>query len=86
MSERIHSPQESDEYESVSYVAVPPRKRDFWKVLTGRYKPRVQREVHLTAKGVSRVLKKAFGTSEATTAMLDQPNPLFEQFAERDPA
>lgn len=73
--ERIHSPAESDEFVSVSYVATKPRKRDFLRVLLGRYVPEVRRVRGLTAAAVSRELKRAW-TPEAMQEQFYTGNPL----------
>jgi hypothetical protein len=77
MNERIRSEAESTKYESVSYRAVRPRKRDFWKVLTGRYVPEVVREVSLTVEGMNRALKEVW-TGETMERRLYKDSPLFE--------
>jgi hypothetical protein len=48
----LRSPTESDEYTNVYYVTDPPRKRDFFRVLFGRYTPQVRRVERLTVKGM----------------------------------
>jgi hypothetical protein len=60
----LRSPTESDEYTNVYYVTDPPRKRDFFRVLFGRYTPQVRRVERLTVKGMHHELKRTW-TSDA---------------------
>lgn len=73
--ESIHSATESDEFVTVSYVAVKPRKRDFFRVLFGTYVPKVKRVEAITAKGLARELK-AVWTTEKIEAMWLADSPL----------
>jgi hypothetical protein len=66
---------ESDEFVTVSYEATKVRKRDFLRVLLGRWTPTVRRVERLTAKGISRELKKAW-TPEALEAQKLTEHPL----------
>jgi hypothetical protein len=71
MSDRIHSVAESDEYTHVEYVAQRPRRRDFWRVLIGRYEPQVRRVKRLTLKGYDRALREVW------------TQPMVERFADK---
>lgn len=71
----MRSDVESDEFTTVSYEAVPPRKRDFWRVLLGRWKPEVRRVERLTVKGFDRLLRQTW-TPERVEAQMLAPNPL----------
>jgi hypothetical protein len=52
---------------------VPPRRRDFWRVLLGRYEPRVVRRTRLTAAGMSREIKKVWTAPALAALMYDSP-------------
>lgn len=45
-------------------VAVPPRRRDFFRVLLGRYEPKVIERRTITAAGYSKILRDTY-TAEA---------------------
>ena len=51
---------ESDEYEVTTVEPIPPRKRDWWAVLRGRYTPKVKKVKRLTVKGMNRALKQTW--------------------------
>lgn len=46
-----------DEYQVQLIEAIKPRKRDFWKVLRGKYTPLLQERSILTLAGYDRILK-----------------------------
>jgi hypothetical protein len=75
MSEWIRSEAESTKYEDVLYRAVKPRKRDFWKVLSGTYTPQVERVERVTVAGVNKVLKEVW-TSKPMQEQLYRDSPL----------
>lgn len=66
---------ESDEYVSVFYATDAPRKRDFLKVLLGRYEPTVRRVERLTLAGMDREMKRVW-SPEAMNASFFTDNPL----------
>lgn len=69
---------ESDKYESVSIVAVPPRRRDVWRILRGTYVPEVRVKRTLTTAGVARTIKEVW-TGPAVREAMHQRNPLLER-------
>lgn len=73
----MHSPAESDRYVRVSYEADAPRRRDFWRVLLGRWKPCVRRVERLTAAGMDRELRRAW-TPEALERQFYTDNPFID--------
>lgn len=75
MADYVHSPSESDEFIRVGYRASSPRKRDFWRVLRGRWKPEVNRVETYTCKGLDRELKSAWTSEKVREQWLD-PSPL----------
>jgi hypothetical protein len=71
----MRSDVESDEFTTVSYEATRPRRRDFLRVLLGRWKPVVRRVERLTAKGMARMLKQTY-TADAMREQMYADNPL----------
>jgi hypothetical protein len=75
--ESIRLESESDEFRVVSVVGVMPRRRDFWRVLWGTYRPLVVRRSAVTLAGVSKTLKEVW-TGDKLSAQFYSDNPLFE--------
>ena len=67
----------SDEYETTLIIGVPPRRRDFWKVLRRRYVPEVQIVKRATWKGINRDLKQVW-TDPSLVEQLNARSPLME--------
>jgi hypothetical protein len=68
--DRLWSEAESTEDFTVEYVAIPPRRRDWLRVLLGRYTPEVRRLRRFTLAGLNRELKEQY-TSGIRAAMND---------------
>jgi hypothetical protein len=68
-------PSPDDHYGPWVIGAIPPRKRDFWKVLRGKWKPEVYVTQRLTLKGTNRVIKSVY-THERLTEQLADSLPL----------
>lgn len=66
---------ESDEWTRVGYAADAPRKRDFWKVIRGKWQPEVRRVERLTVAGLNRTLKEVWSAEALKEQMFDS-NPL----------
>lgn len=60
MTTYLRSEKESTKYVSVGYEAIAPRRRDFLRVLLGRYTPAVRRVERMTLAGADRALKDAW--------------------------
>lgn len=68
-------------HEHVSVVGVPPRRRDFWRVLRGRYRPLVRVQRTITVKGASHIVKDVY-SRESVAGVLKGPH-LLDFFNER---
>lgn len=68
MTTYLRSEKESTEYVSVGYEAIAPRRRDFLRVLFGRYTPAVRRIERMTLAGADRALKNSW-TGPAMAAL-----------------
>lgn len=77
----MRSDLESDEFTTVSYEAAAPRRRDFWRVLLGRWQPEVRRVERITIAGLRRELKAAWDVP-AMEAQMYVDNPWLAQIEE----
>jgi hypothetical protein len=55
-----------------------PRKRDFWKVLRGKWVPQIRVSRHFTMAGYDRMLKETYGPR--LSKQLNEASPLLEFF------
>jgi hypothetical protein len=79
------SKRESSKYYTVHYVADAPRRRDFLRVLLGRWKPKVRRVKRLTMAGLNRELKRAWTGPKMEQALYAQ-STLLQDLPERGQA